>query len=68
MAVLERKRNKFRISSHLLALSRRMDAERHTKGTAEEIHNDAKRQLSDFQAVKARANSIAENDAPAKPI
>jgi hypothetical protein len=67
MAVLERKRNKFRVSSRLLTLSRRMSAERHTKGTAEELQADAKRQLSDFQMLRARANSTAENDAPAEP-
>jgi hypothetical protein len=66
MAVMERRRNKYRVSAHLLDLSRRMDAERHTKGTTEEILSDAQRQLSEFQKVRARANSTAETDAPAK--
>ncbi len=54
--LLEAKRHKFNVSSRLRALSRRMDAERSTKGTPEEIREDAKRQLSDLSESRLRAN------------
>ncbi len=68
MQLLEAKRNKFNVSGRLLAISRRMGAERSTKGTEEELRTDAERQLSESHVSRARANSILESDSSAEHI
>jgi hypothetical protein len=52
-----------RVSSRLLEISREMEAERQTVGSAEDLQRDAEDHLNCFRKSRERANSIVEREA-----